>query len=103
MDEAEKVANLSDVPPGTMKVGMIDFRACVVANIDGQIYVVEGTCTHMGGPLIQGTLEGEIITCPWHGGQFNVKTGQVVSPPPALPISPFEVVLEGNDIKVAKP
>ena len=64
------------VPPGTSAEVVTDGRVFAVFNIDGQFHVLDGICPHAGGPLGKGTLNGCIVTCPWHGWQFNVASGQ---------------------------
>ena len=62
---------------------MVEIR-CVV-NIGGKIYAIGNTCTHLGGILAEGKLEGYEIQCPWHGSKFDVRTGQVTKPPATIP------------------
>ncbi len=50
-------------------------------NIDGQIYAIENKCPHAEGPVAEGDLESSCITCPWHGWQFDIKTGQCLTNP----------------------
>lgn len=102
MAEYEKVAELKDVPPGSVYHVEMNGDQIALANVNGQIYALGGVCTHRGGPLGQGELSGEILTCPWHGGQFNVRTGEVVGPPPTEPVPTYPVQVEGNDIKIAR-
>ncbi len=71
-----------------------------IFNVEGTIYAMGGTCTHEGGPLGEGDLDGTVVTCPWHGAQFDVTTGQVVGPPAAQNEPAYEVLVEGEDISV---
>ncbi|MFQ5890939.1 MAG: Rieske (2Fe-2S) protein [Gemmatimonadota bacterium] len=98
MGELIKVATLSDIPLGTCIQVDAGDRVVAVFNVDGTIYAIGGTCTHKGGPLGEGELDGTVVTCPWHGAQFDVTTGQVVGPPAALSEPVYEVVIEGEDI-----
>ena len=100
MGEMIKVATLSDVPPGTSRQAHAGGRPVAVFNVAGTIYAIGGTCTHQGGPLGDGELDGTIVTCPWHDAQFDVTTGQVVGPPAAENVPAYKVVVEGEDIKV---
>ncbi len=100
MGELIKVARLSDIPPGTCRHVDAGGRAVAVFNVDGTIYALGGTCTHRGGPLGEGELDGTVVTCPWHGAQFNVTTGQVVGPPAGQSVPAYTVIVEGEDIKV---
>jgi len=74
----------------------------LVANVDGQFYAIASSCTHQGGPLDEGELEGTMVTCPWHGGQFDVTTGKVLEPPPRADESSFEVKIQGTDVLLKK-
>src|SRR5438552_12678957 len=80
-----------DIPPGTCKVGMVGGRQVAVFNVGGQFYATQADCTHEGGPLCEGSLAGEVVTCPWHGSQFNVRTGEVVMDPATEPIATYSV------------
>jgi nitrite reductase/ring-hydroxylating ferredoxin subunit len=102
MAEFKTVAKASDVPPGTLKhIEVEDGTQVCLANINGQIYAIGGECTHMGGPLGEGELDGTVITCPWHGGQFEATTGEVLSPPAEEDEPRYEVRVEGEDVQVA--
>jgi nitrite reductase/ring-hydroxylating ferredoxin subunit len=80
-----------DVPPGSCVKGMLEGREVAIFNVDGQFYATQNDCTHLGGPLCEGSLAGEVVTCPWHGSQFNVRTGEVVMDPAEEPIETFPV------------
>lgn len=85
-----KLANIEDVPPGKSIVVLInDGREIALFNVDGNIYALDNACPHMGGPLGEGELENGCVTCPWHGWQFDVKTGACANMPgqDALPVA----------------
>jgi nitrite reductase/ring-hydroxylating ferredoxin subunit len=82
-----------------VNVGGVDV---LVANVDGQIYAIANSCTHHGGPLDEGELQGTVVTCPWHGGQFDVTSGKVLEPPPRADETSFEVKIEGTDVLLKK-
>src|SRR2546428_656735 len=64
---------------------------------------ISNICTHMGGPLADGTLEGYEVECPWHGSKFDIRTGKVTRPPAKTPEQTYEVkVVDGNDILIRK-
>lgn len=71
-----------------------------VYNIDGEYFVTDDTCTHGPGSLSEGCLYGDVIDCNFHGGQFNVRTGEVVAPPCFEPIRTYKVTVEGGEIFV---
>ncbi len=81
----------------------VNGHAILVARHENQFYALGEKCTHRGGPLSEGTLEEDLITCPWHFGQFDVKTGKVVGPPPSEPLERFEVRVEDGAVYVSTP
>ena len=99
MAEFKTVAKLSDVAPGSLKHVELDMETEVcLANIDGTIYAMNGQCSHEGGPLGDGELEGTTVICPWHAGEFNVTTGEVVGPPPEDAVAKYEVRIEADPV-----
>jgi nitrite reductase/ring-hydroxylating ferredoxin subunit len=73
-----------------------------LVNVDGEVFAIESNCPHQGGPLARGQLDGEVVTCPWHGWRWNVKTGRAVWPPVDWRVPRYETRLEGEDILVRK-
>lgn len=71
-----RVASLADCPPGECLEAVAADRIVALFNVDGRFYALDGVCPHQGGPLGKGRLEGCIVTCPWHGWQFDVRSGQ---------------------------
>ena len=100
MSKMVKVAQADELSPGSGKVVDADGRSIALFNLEGAFHAIENTCTHRGGPLGEGDLNGEIVTCPWHGANFNVKTGAVTSPPARTGVRSFVVKVEGNDVLV---
>jgi len=83
---------ISDVPPGSaMLVGNV-----AVFNVDGQFYATQDECTHKQGPLSDGELDGEVVTCPYHGAQFNVCTGKVLRGPAEKDVQTYRVEVNGE-------
>jgi nitrite reductase/ring-hydroxylating ferredoxin subunit len=76
-----RVADKSEIGMGKMKKVALDDRMILIANVSGTYYTVDSMCTHFGGDLSEGVLEGNVVTCPNHGAKFDVTTGEVVSPP----------------------
>jgi nitrite reductase/ring-hydroxylating ferredoxin subunit len=76
MPEKIRVASIDEVPPGTGMEIAVGSRLIALFNVDGAFFAVDGICPHAGGPLADGTLCGSIVTCPWHGWQFDVATGR---------------------------
>lgn len=96
-----KVARVADIPPGHKKVVEVDGVEIVIVNLDGAFYAIEDVCTHDGGPLGEGTLEGCQLICPRHGARFDVRTGAALTMPAVEPAPTYEVQVEGDDIFVA--
>lgn len=70
------VAAATECPPGHSLEVIAGDRVVALFNVDGEFYALDGVCPHQGGPLGAGELQGCVITCPWHGWQFNVRDGQ---------------------------
>lgn len=94
------VARVGEIPPGGVKVVRVDEQDIAVFNVDGAYHAIDDICTHDGGPLAEGTLEGCVIECPRHGAKFDVRTGEVVAMPATAPVPTYEVRVEGDEIKV---
>ena len=95
-----KVASTSEVTPGQTKMVEVEGKKIALFNVDGSIYAIDDTCTHRGGPLSKGVLEGKQVTCPWHGATFDVTTGDVLDPPAPNGVARYNVRLEGSNIEV---
>lgn len=93
---------MEDFPVGSLRKVVSGGEDVVVANVGGKLYAMTNMCTHRGGPLDEGELEGSKVICPWHGGQFDVTTGRVVGPPPMSDEVPFDVRVEGSDVLLKK-
>ena len=76
-----RVAVKSEIEVGKMKKVVLDDNDILIANVNGKYYAVDNTCTHLGGNLSEGVLEGNVVTCPNHRAKFDVTTGKVVSAP----------------------
>ncbi len=97
-----KVADTKDIQPSHMKEVQANGENICVVNIEGKYYAIGSICTHEGGPLADGTLEGYEVECPWHGSKFDVRTGEVTNPPASEPEPAYEVKVDGNSILVKK-
>ncbi|MCL4860429.1 MAG: Rieske 2Fe-2S domain-containing protein [Caldilineaceae bacterium] len=91
---------LSDLKPGQMGRVQVDGRAVAVYNVDGRFYATQDQCTHMGGPLSEGELEQDAVTCPWHGACFNVRNGHVNTGPATEPLTTYQVTVMDDRIRV---
>jgi nitrite reductase/ring-hydroxylating ferredoxin subunit len=95
-----EVSRVGEIPPGTMKAFKVAERELLVANCEGKYYAIDKKCTHAGGDLSKGKLNGKIVTCPRHGSKFDVTTGSVVGGPAKKNESSYEVKVEDQVIKV---
>ena len=94
-----RIAALADLPPGSARECVAGDRIVALFNVGGQIYALDGICPHQGGPLGKGELKGCVITCPWHGFQFDVRSGQNVSNPGIVHGS-FAVKVDSGEVFV---
>lgn len=91
-------ADFEDLEGG--KLVEVGGQSVAVFNLGGNLYAIENTCPHRGGPLSEGMMAGEEVICPWHGSRFNVKTGAVITPPAPQGVKSFPVRVTGNDVEV---
>ncbi len=95
-----KVATIDELPPGKGKLVMAQFeKPIALFNVNGEFYAINYICPHMGGPLGEEELKGYVVTCPWHGWTFDVRTG-LPDHPGGHSVSAYNVRVEGNDILV---
>jgi nitrite reductase/ring-hydroxylating ferredoxin subunit len=95
-----RVAKSSEIQPGTAKRIEAGDKLIALFNLDGVFHAIDDTCTHRGGPLSEGILSGNEVTCPWHGAVFDVTTGEVISPPAPLGVATYPVRIAGDDVEV---
>ncbi len=100
MPERLDLCSTSDVAPGAaLKVEMGDL-VLAVFNVDGEFFVIDDTCTHGPGSLSEGYIEDDVVECNFHNGQFNIKTGEVVSPPCMIPIKTYPVSVVDDRVTI---
>jgi nitrite reductase (NADH) small subunit len=89
-----------EIPPGSSKVVQIKDRIIAIFNLEGALHALDNTCPHAGGPLGEGYLEdGGVVSCPWHGWTFSIRTG--VSPiDPDVKVRSYPVRVEAGEIIV---
>ena len=95
-----KIAKSDDIQPGQARTFEVGGKSIALFNVDGLFYAIDGTCTHRGGPLSEGELDGKEVTCPWHGAVFDVTTGQVLRPPAPRGTSSYRTRVDGEDVEV---
>ena len=100
MSSAVTVAKASEIKPGQGKSVEVNGKAIAVFNVDGTFYAIDDTCTHVGGPLSEGSLSGTTVTCPWHGAEFDVTCGKHLSPPASAGVACYKVTVSGEDVQV---
>jgi 3-phenylpropionate/trans-cinnamate dioxygenase ferredoxin component len=100
MSEFVKIAKISEVSPGTAKFVEVQSNQIALFNIEGNFYAIGNTCTHRGGPLAEGSINGDEVTCPWHGSKFKISTGEVVGPPATKSVPRYNLRVQGDDIEI---
>ena len=92
-----RTIKVDEIPAGTVRELQVEGKAVALANVSGRLYAVNNTCLHRGGPLGQGSLDGQIVTCPWHGWQFDICSGKVVQNP-GVGVDCYPVEVRGQDV-----
>ena len=100
MGAFHKVAETKSLAPGQGMAVEVAGNKIALFNVDGTFYAIADTCTHRGGPLSEGSLEGSTVTCPWHGADFDVCTGKNLTPPAPAEVTSYNVRVEGDDVEV---
>lgn len=96
----QRIARVEECPPGEAREFLVADRIIALFHVDGRFYALDGICPHQGGPLARGRLCGSLVSCPWHGWQFDVASGRHQANP-ALHQAGFPVKIEGPDVFVA--
>lgn len=84
------------IPPGSIKSFQVNGKEVMVINNNGQLYSLQARCTHAGAPLAEGTIEGDILTCPWHGSKFRITNGEVINGPAEKPLQVYKNIITDN-------
>ncbi len=95
-----KVASTADLAPGAAKCVEVAGKKIALFNLEGSFHAIDDTCTHRGGPLSEGEVSGEEVTCPWHGAVYNIKTGAVLGAPAPRGVASYPVRVQGPDVEV---
>ena len=96
------VAQVDEIPPGTCRTVEVDGISLALCNVNGPFLAVDNTCPHAGGPLGEGSLEEDVLECPWHGWRFNVRTGKRPENP-EISVACVEVRVQGENVQVKTP
>ena len=94
------VARVGEIPEGGVRIVRLDDVPVAIFHLDDGYYAIEDICTHDGGPVAEGPLEGCIIECPRHGARFDVKTGKALKFPATTPVPTYAVRVVGDEIQV---
>ncbi len=101
MSQWIKIAAVEECPPGVALERLAGEQIVALMNVDGEFFALDGVCPHQGGPLGKGCLAGAVITCPWHGWQFDVRDGQhCFSPSVSQPTLPVKVEADAVWVQV---
>lgn len=95
-----RVAAVTDLPPGKGMAVEVGGQKCALFNVGGTFYAIGDTCTHRGGPLSEGTIQGTTVICPWHRACFDLGSGKNLTPPAPAPVPAYRVRIEGTDVQV---
>lgn len=93
-----ELCKADEIAPGNALKIEADGLTVAVFNVDGEFFVTDDGCTHGPGSLSEGFVDGDVIECNFHNGQFNIKTGEVVSPPCMIPIKTYPTVVEDGKV-----
>ncbi|MGH2675316.1 MAG: Rieske (2Fe-2S) protein [Actinomycetota bacterium] len=100
MTDFTTVGKAGDVPEGDMRQYQVGGDDIAVANVAGTLHAFGDVCTHRQCSLSEGDLDGTTVTCPCHGSQFDVTSGDVLAGPAVEPVESYEVSIEGDDLKI---
>jgi len=100
MPEFVTVATIDEIPPGRAKLVEVSGNEIALFNIAGTFHAIDNSCTHVGGPLCEGEINGVEVTCPWHGAVFDLSTGRALGPPAFEAVSRYEVRVEGSAVQI---
>ena len=96
------VARVDELPPGSLRKVQVGDEEIALAHCDGGFYATQGLCIHLQGPLGDGRLEACVLTCPWHGWQYDVRTGKNEFDH-AIQLRTYEARITGDEIQIRVP
>ncbi len=100
MPSRVELCKASDVAEGTALRVEAGGLIVAVFHIEGQFYVTDDACTHGPGSLSEGYIDGDVVECNFHNGQFDIRTGEVVSPPCMIPVTTYPVTVDGGVVSI---
>jgi len=103
MAHPTRVADLNSLSPGMSTCVTFGGEKVAIFNVNGTVLAIADTCSHRGGPLSEGEVEGTTVTCPWHGARFDLESGAALGPPAMQGVKRYEVTMKGNEILLSVP
>jgi nitrite reductase/ring-hydroxylating ferredoxin subunit len=100
MPDRIDLCSAAEVAPGTALKVETGELALAVFNVAGEFFVTDDMCTHGPGSLSEGYIEGDVVECNFHNGQFNIKTGAVVAPPCMVPVETYKTLVENGRVVI---
>lgn len=94
-----RATKTDEVPPGMIREFQLDGKTIALANVNGKLFAINNVCLHRGGPLGEGQLSGNTVTCPWHGWQYDVTSGTLEANL-GIGVETYPVEVRGSDIFV---
>jgi nitrite reductase (NADH) small subunit len=94
-----RAARKDEIPNGSIREFAVEGKTIALSNVDGKFFAINNTCLHRGGPLGTGEMHGKVVTCPWHGWQYDVTSGKLTMNP-AVGVQCYAVEVRGDDIFV---
>jgi nitrite reductase/ring-hydroxylating ferredoxin subunit len=94
-----RAAKTSELPAGSVHEVQVAGQAVALANVSGKFFAINNTCLHRGGPLGQGSLQDNIVTCPWHGWEYDVTTGKLLQNP-SMGVACYPTEVRGEEVFV---
>ena len=95
-----KIGKTGDIPEGEVRSFLVDNEMVAVFNINNEFYALKDQCSHMDLPLSDGFVEGDKVTCAYHGAEFEITSGKALCLPAIEPVENYKVTLDGDDIYV---
>ena len=100
MSDFIKIANVEELTPGHAKLVEVNGNEIALFNVGGRFHAIDNNCTHVGGPLCEGEINGSEVTCPWHGATFDVTTGRVLGPPAMEAVNRYNLRIADGSIEI---
>lgn len=98
-----RVGTVSEVPQVGAEVFDVEDRRIAIYRLEDGLYAIDDICTHDGGPLAEGDVDGDQVICPRHGARFSIRTGAALTFPAVTPVDTYPVRVEGEDLLVGLP